>query len=201
MIGRLRGTIAAVGEGQALIDVNGVGYEVIVPLSTLDRLGPAGQSIFLLTHLHIREQEHTLFGFLTHEERDLFRLLINRVSGVGPKLALSILGGMSVPAFKTAVVQGDLTLLSKIKGVGRKTAERVVLELKDKVGVAEAWKAASSPLKPTEEQRRQTDAILALISLGYKQSEAAKAVTDCVAILGHTATVEDLVRKSLGQLQ
>jgi Holliday junction DNA helicase RuvA len=201
MITFLRGILQDNLSSQIAVDVNGVGYEVIVPLSTLDRLGPSGQSIFLLTHLHIREQEHTLYGFLTHEERDLFRLLINRVSGVGPKLALSVLGGMSVPAFKTAVVQGDLTLLSKIKGVGRKTAERVVLELKDKVGVAEAWKAASSALKPTEDQRRQTDAVLALISLGYKQSEAAKAVTDCVNILGAGSTVEELVRKSLGQLQ
>ena len=201
MITFLRGILQDNLSSQIAVDVNGVGYEVIVTLSTLDRLGPSGQSIFLLTHLHIREQEHTLYGFLTHEERDLFRLLINRVSGVGPKLALSVLGGMSVPAFKTAVVQGDLTLLSKIKGVGRKTAERVVLELKDKVGVAEAWKAASSALKPTEDQRRQTDAVLALISLGYKQSEAAKAVTDCVNILGAGSTVEELVRKSLGQLQ
>ena len=201
MITFLRGILQDNLSSQIAVDVNGVGYEVIVPLSTLDRLGPSGQSIFLLTHLHIREQEHTLYGFLTHEERDLFRLLINRVSGIGPKLALSVLGGMSVPAFKTAVVQGDLTLLSKIKGVARKTAERIVLELKDKVGVAEAWKAASSALKPTEDQRRQTDAVLALISLGYKQSEAAKAVTDCVNILGAGSTVEELVRKSLGQLQ
>ena len=201
MITFLRGILQDNLSSQIAVDVNGVGYEVIVPLSTLDRLGPSGQSIFLLTHLHIREQEHTLYGFLTHEERDLFRLLINRVSGIGPKLALSVLGGMSVPAFKTAVVQGDLTLLSKLKGVGRKTAERIVLELKDKVGVAEAWKAASSALKPTEDQRRQTDAVLALISLGYKQSEAAKAVTDCVNILGAGSTVEELVRKSLGQLQ
>jgi len=201
MITFLRGILQDNLSSQIAVDVNGVGYEVIVPLSTLDRLGPAGKSVFLLTHLHIREQEHTLYGFISSEERDLFRLLINRVSGVGPKLALSILGGMSVPAFKSAVVQGDLTLLSKIKGVGRKTAERIVLELKDKVGVAEAWRAASDLHKPTDEQRRQTDAVLALISLGYKQGEAAKAVTDCVTLLGSAATVEELVRKSLAQLQ
>ncbi len=201
MITFLRGILQDNLSSQIAIDVNGVGYEVIVPLSTLERLGPSGKSVFLLTHLHIREQEHTLYGFMTPEERDLFRLLINRVSGVGPKVALSILGGMSVQDFKNAVVHGDLALLSKIKGVGRKTAERIVLELKDKVGVAEAWKAAASLQKPSEEQRRQTDAVLALISLGYKQSEAAKAVTDCVTILGITATVEDLVRKSLAQLQ
>jgi len=201
MITFLRGILQDNLSSQIAVDVNGVGYEVIVPLSTLERLGPAGKSVFLLTHLHIREQEHTLYGFMTPEERDLFRLLINRVSGVGPKVALSILGGMSVADFKTAVVHGDLALLGKVKGVGRKTAERIVLELKDKVGVAEAWKAAASLQKPSEEQRRQTDAVLALISLGYKQSEAAKAVTDCVTILGATATVEDLVRKSLAQLQ
>ncbi|MBU6301204.1 MAG: Holliday junction branch migration protein RuvA [Verrucomicrobia bacterium] len=201
MITFLRGILQDNLSSQIAVDVNGVGYEVIVPLSTLDRLGPAGNSVFLLTHLHIREQEHTLYGFLSPEERDLFRLLINRVSGVGPKVALSILGGMSVSAFKTAVVQGDLALLSKVKGVGRRTAERIVLELKDKVGVTEAWKAASSSHPPTEDQRRQTDAILALISLGYKQAEAAKAVSDCVTILGPSTSVEDLVRKSLAQLQ
>jgi Holliday junction DNA helicase RuvA len=201
MITFLRGILQDNLSSQIAIDVQGVGYEVIVPLSTLDRLGPAGQPVFLLTHLHIREQEHVLYGFLTPEERDLFRLLINRVSGVGPKVALSILGGMTVGAFQTAVVHGDLALLSKVKGVGRKTAERIILELKDKVGVAEAWKAAASPQKPTEEQARQTDAVLALIALGYKQGEAAKAVTDCAAKLGPGATVEDLVRKSLAVLQ
>jgi Holliday junction DNA helicase RuvA len=201
MITFLRGILQDNLSSQIAVDVNGVGYEVIVPLSTLERLGPAGKSVFLLTHLHIREQEQTLYGFISPEERDLFRLLINRVSGVGPKVALSILGGMSVPSFKTAVVQGDLAVLSKVKGVGRKTAERIVFELKDKVGVTEAWKAADSLQKPTENQRRQTDAILALISLGYKQGEAAKAVSDCVTILGEGATVEDLVRRSLAQLQ
>ncbi len=201
MITFLRGILQDNLSSQIAVDVNGVGYEVIVPLSTLDRLGPPGQSVLILTHLHIREQEHTLYGFLTPEERDLFRLLINRVSGVGPKVALSILGGMAVGAFKTAVVQGDLTLLAKVKGVGRKTAERIVLELKDKVGVTEAWRAASATQKPTEEQARHTDAVLALISLGYKQGEASKAVSDCVTRLGPGASVEELVRKSLALLQ
>lgn len=186
---------------QVAVDVNGVGYEVIVPLSTLESLGKPGDTILILTHDHVREQEHTLFGFRTAEERDLFRLLIDRVTGVGPKLALSVLSGMPVEEFKASVVKGDVKAISRIKGVGTKTAERMVLELKDKVGVAAAWEAASGPIKPTPAQARHTDAVLALISLGYKQGEAAKAVTSVVREHGEEICVEDLVRRSLRALQ
>src|SRR6187402_3254954 len=177
MITFLRGRLASSLPDRACIDVGGVGYEVYVPVSTYDRLGETGREVTLLTHFHVREQEQALYGFATDEERDLFRLLINRVTGIGPKMGLAILSGMSVRDFKRHVVQGDTAALSKISGVGKKTAERIILELKDKVGVGEAWKdtAPGAPVT-TPQQAVANDVILALINLGYKQVEAQKAV-------------------------
>jgi Holliday junction DNA helicase RuvA len=177
MITFLRGRLASSLPDRACIDVGGVGYEVYVPVSTYDRLGETGREVTLLTHFHVREQEQTLYGFATDEERDLFRLLINRVTGVGPKMGLAILSGMSVRDFKRHVVHGDIAALSKISGVGKKTAERIILELKDKVGVGEAWKdTAPGAPAATPQQAVANDVILALINLGYKQVEAQKAV-------------------------
>ena len=137
-----------------MIDVGGVGYEVFIPLSSYDKLPPVGQSIHILTHLAVREDAHVLYGFMTLAERDLFRLLVNNVSGIGPKLALAVLSGMSVTSFKSAVVNSDIAAISKISGLGKKTAERIVLELKDKLGVAAAWEAASATHAPTPETKR-----------------------------------------------
>lgn len=184
---------------RATIDVNGVGYEVLVPLSTYDALGEVGRPVRILTHLHIRENEHTLYGFGTDDERDLFRLLIGRVTGIGPKLAMAVLSGMSVTGFKGAVVNNDITSLSKISGLGKKTAERIVLELKDKVGVAAAWEVASSGHSPSPDAAAQNDAVLALISLGYKQVDAQKAVrklADSVE-LGASPGIDDYIRGAL----
>jgi Holliday junction DNA helicase RuvA len=185
---------------QATIDVNGVGYEVLIPLSSYDKLPAAGHAIEILTHLHVREDAHTLYGFMTAAERDLFRLLVNHVSGIGPKLALAVLSGMSVNNFKTAVVNSDVTSLSKISGVGKKTAERMVLELKDKVGVAAAWEAASAAHAPTVEQEQVNEAVLALIALGYKQVDAHKTVRDLQEGEGAGKTAEELVKLALKRL-
>lgn len=181
MITFLRGNLSESLPDRVTVDVGGVGYEVLVPVSTYDKMPGEGQPVTLLTHFHVREQEHLLFGFATAEERDLFRLLINRVSGVGPKMGLGILSGMSVRDFKRNVVSADVTALSKIKGVGKKTAERIIVELKDNVGVTDAWKEASGApagtapaLSPV--QSVANDVILGLINLGYKQVEAQKAV-------------------------
>ncbi len=176
MIHFLRGTLAQSLPDRVVIDVNGVGYECLVPTSTFDALGPEGTSIKLLTHFHVREQEHSLFGFANDEERDLFRLLIDRVSGIGPKMALSILSGMPVSDFKSCVINGDITALSRIKGVGKKTAERMVVELKDKVGVAAAWQEAKAAASLPPLQAMANDVVLALINLGYKQVDATKVV-------------------------
>jgi len=185
---------------QATIEVNGVGYEVFIPLSSYDKLPAIGQSIEMLTHLHVREDAHILYGFMTTPEGDLFRLLVNHVSGIGPKLALAVLSGMSVNNFKTAVVNNDVASLSKISGLGKKTAERIVLELKDKVGVAAAWEAASAAHAPTPEQEQANEAVLALIALGYKQIDAHKAVRDLQEKEAAGKTAEELVRLALKRL-
>src|SRR5437868_5010848 len=155
MITFLDGKLVNALPTQATVDVNGVGYEVFIPLSSYDKLPSAGQPVRILTHLHVREDAHILYGFMSASERDLFRLLVNNVSGIGPKLALAVLSGMSVNNFKAAVVNSDVTALSKISGLGKKTAERIVLELKDKVGVAAAWEASSATHAPTPEQERE----------------------------------------------
>ena len=200
MITFLHGRLAHALPTQATIDVNGVGYEVLIPLSSYDRLPAAGHSVEILTHLHVREDAHTLYGFMTAAERDLFRLLVNHVSGIGPKLALAVLSGMSVNNFKTAVVNSDVASLSKISGVGKKTAERMVLELKDKVGVAAAWEAASPAHAPTPEQEQANEAVLALIALGYKQVDAHKTVRDLQEREGAGKTAEQLVKMALKKL-
>ena len=148
----------------------------------------------------MREDAQILYGFMTAAERDLFRLLVNHVSGIGPKLALAVLSGMSVSYFKSAVVNSDVASLSKISGLGKKTAERIVLELKDKLGVAAAWEVASGAQAPTPEQEQANEAVLALIALGYKQVEAHKAVRDIQQSGKEIATAEDLVRLTLQRL-
>jgi Holliday junction DNA helicase RuvA len=197
MIAFLEGVLAEALPTQIVVNVHGVGYQVLIPLSSFDRLPQPGSSVKILTHLVVREDAHLLFGFFTAGERDLFTLLLHHVTGVGPKMALAVLSGMSLEMFKAAVVVGDIAAISRIKGVGKKTAERIVLELKDKVGVAAEWEAASAANAPTGRERALTDAVLALISLGYKQVEAHKAVKQ---VLDHNAAVtetEDLVRLAL----
>jgi Holliday junction DNA helicase RuvA len=199
MIAFLDGELVEALPTQVVISVNGVGYLVQIPLSSFDQLPGAGSRVRLLTHLVVREDAHLLFGFATAAERDLFRLLMQHVSGVGPKLALAVLSGMSVSGFKSAVVHGDVAALAKVSGLGKKTAERIILELKDKVGVAAAWEAAAAGR--SDDQARINDAVLALISLGFKQVEAQKAVKEVLS-RGNLVSggAEDLVRQALKQL-
>ena len=196
MITYLDGVLREVLPTQVVVEVHGVGYEVLIPLSSYDRLPQPGQPVRLLTHLQVREDAHILFGFASAEERDLFRLLLTRVSGVGPKLALAVLSGMDVVRFKAAVVDSDIASIAKISGLGKKTAERIVLELKDKLGVAAAWEAASADKAPSPEARAANDAVLALIALGYKQVDAAKSVRE-VGLKNKEAGTEELVRLAL----
>src|SRR5437867_4850860 len=197
MITFLDGKLVNALPTQAIVDVGGVGYEVFIPLSSYDKLPAAGQSIRILTHLAVREDAHVLYGFMTPAERDLFRLLVNHVSGIRPKLALAVLSGMSVNNFKAAVVNNEVALLSKVSGVGKKTAERMVLELKDRVGVAAAWEAASATHAPTPEQEQANEAVLALIALGYKQVDAHRLVRDLQEREGAGKSAEELVKMAL----
>ena len=197
MITFLHGKLVEALPTQVTVDVNGVGYDALIPLSSFDKLPQPGQSIKLLTQLVVREDSHTLYGFMSSEERDLFRLLIHTVSGIGPKTALNVLSGISVTAFRGAVASGDLKSLSKISGVGKKTAERIVVELKDKIGMAGAWEAASAKHGLSADEQRINDAVLALVALGFKQIEAHDAVRGAQAMLGVQASVEELVRVCL----
>lgn len=200
MITFLEGTLIESLPTHVVIGVHGVGYHVFIPLSSYDKLPPTGQPIKILTHLQVREDAHILYGFMTHAERDLFRLLIDHVSGIGPKTALDVLSGITVTNFKAAVIAGDAGLLAKTKGIGKKTAERIIVELKDKVGVAAAWEAASAAHAPTPQDAQIADAVLALISLGYKQVDAHKAVKAAAEKLGPAPATEDLVRTALKAL-
>lgn len=195
MITFLEGTLVEALPTHVVVGVHGVGYHVAIPLSSYDRLPAVGQPIKILTHLQVREDAHVLFGFMSQAERDLFRLLVANVSGIGPKTALDVLSGTTVANFKAAVVAGDAGLLAKTKGIGKKTAERIIVELKDKVGVAAAWEAASAGHAPTPEEAKVNDAVLALISLGYKQVDAHKVVKQVWDRGGRE--VEDLVRQAL----
>lgn len=205
MIAFVRGKLAESLPNQVTVDVNGVGYQAFVPLSTFDKLPHPGTEVKLLTHYHVTERDHVLYGFLTAEERDLFRLLIDRVSGIGPKLALAVLSGMPVVDFKDAVIRSDLAALSRMKGVGKKTAERIVLELQDKVGVVQTWQESKTAHADHDASRQaQTDAVLGLIALGFKQNEAQKAITDLLKQSGPDApklTADKLIRDALRVLQ
>ena|ERR1017187_1583361 len=197
MITFLHGKLVESLPTHVVVDVNGVGYEALIPLSSFDKLPPPGGTLKLLTQLIVREDAHILYGFMTPEERDLFRLLISYVSGIGPKTALNILSGMNPVAFRGAVANGDVKALSQISGVGKKTAERIIVELKDKIGIAGAWEASSARRSLSPEEQRLNDAVLALLALGFKQVEAHDAVRGAQAVLGAQTTVEDLVRACL----
>lgn len=197
MIGFLHGKLLDVLPTQVIVDVNGIGYEVLIPLSSFDKLPAPGEQLKLLTHLAVREDAHVLYGFMTRAERELFRLLIQTVTGVGPKMALNILSGMSVTAFAGAVSAGDTRALSQVSGVGKKTAERIILELRDKIGVAGAWEAASAKRALSAEDQKINDAVLALVALGFKQVEAHDLVRGVLKTQGPDLNVEDLVRACL----
>lgn len=193
MIAFLRGMVAESYPQRLILDVHGVGYEVLVPLSTFDRLNPLpGRELTLKTYLHIRENMQVLYGFASDAERDIFLLLIDRVSGIGPATAIAILGSLSVEQFKQAVVSSDVSGIARAKGVGKKTAERIVLELKDKVGLAATWEAQAQG----STSQAAGDAELALIALGFKQVESRKAIA--AHLKDHAdADVDELIRAAL----
>jgi Holliday junction DNA helicase RuvA len=197
MINFLHGKLVEALPTQVTVDVNGVGYEALIPLSSFDKLPVPGSEVKLLTHLAIRDDAHVLYGFMSAQEREMFRLLINTVSGIGPKIALSILSGMNVTALRGAVANSDVKALAQISGVGKKTAERIVVELRDKIGAAGSWEALSAARALSPADQKMNDAVLALLALGFKQPEAHEAVRAVAGTLGEKATVEDLVRACL----
>ncbi|EZH78209.1 MAG: Holliday junction branch migration protein RuvA [Pseudomonas sp.] len=197
MIGRLRGTLAEKQPPHLLLDVNGVGYELEVPMTTLYRLPAVGEPLSLHTHQVVREDAHLLYGFFEKRERELFRELI-RLNGVGPKLALALMSGLEVDELVRCVQAQDTAALVKVPGVGKKTAERLLVELKDRF---KAWESIPSiaplvvePQLAQAVSSAENDAVSALISLGYKPQEASRAVA---AVKEDGMSSEDLIRRAL----
>lgn len=190
MIGAVRGRIASKTPPQLTVDVGGLGYELEAPMSTFFHLPPVGAEVSLLTHLVVREDAHVLYAFATEEERRLFRSLI-RVSGVGPKIALALLSGMSVAAFTRCVQSEDVAALTRVPGVGRKTAERLIVEMRDRLSPpAPPPGSAPAPVSDSPEG----EAFGALVALGYRAAEATRLLK---AVEPGTYTTEELIRRAL----
>jgi Holliday junction DNA helicase RuvA len=192
MIAQICGRLAHKSPEEIIIDCNGVGYGVRVPLSTFYELPDIGAEVVLRVHTHVREDALHLYGFLTVKEKDLFGLLIG-VSGVGPRLAINVLSGIATHDLERALQEGDLLSLTRIPGVGRKTAERMLVELKDKVSAPGAGPAAGIPMR----DGKVKDALSALVNLGYQRGIAEEAVRDCVRQHGEELSLEELLKESL----
>ena len=196
MITHLVGTIIESTPAQVVIEVSGVGYELQIPSSSFSSLPQPGKQAKILTHLAVREDAHILYGFATSEEREVFRILINTVSGIGPRIALNVLSGMNPADFAQAVSEADTKRLSQISGLGKKTAERIVVELKDKL----KHLAVGSSQKEETNQSTGThtnDAVAALVSLGYKAADASKRVEAAAKMLGDQTSLDRLIRAAL----
>ena len=189
MIGSLRGRIASKTPPQLTVDVGGLGYELEAPMSTFFHLPAVGEEVRLLTHLVVREDAHVLYGFATEEERRLFRSLI-KVSGVGPRIALALLSGISVSAFAQCVLNEDISALTRVPGVGRKTAERLIVEMRDRLAAPQTTPGA--PLAAPA--RAEGEAYGALVALGYRPAEAARLLK---AVGPGTHSTEELIRRAL----
>jgi Holliday junction DNA helicase RuvA len=190
LIGFLHGRIAAKTAPVVTLDVGGVGYELEAPMSTFLNLPAVGESVHLITHLVVREDAHILYGFATEEERRLFRNLL-KVSGVGPKIALGVLSGMSVQGFARCVLGEEVTTLTRIPGVGRKTAERLIIEMRDRVQGPSATAGSAAPSTVGDPQSEAFDA---LVALHYKPAEATRLLK---GIAAGTHTTEELIRLAL----
>ena len=203
MIDRLSGLLVDCDLTQAVIDVNGVGYAVLIPMSTYDKLPHAGSEVKLLIHMHVREDALQLFGFADETQRRLFRLLIT-VSGIGCRLALNVLSCMSVESFCRTVLDGDIKLLTRVNGLGKRSAERLIVELREKVAEIEpaaAYPSAKGGDTSIVNRAEARDAIAALETLGFKSDKARKTVQAiCVEAGDSGIKAEDLIRKALKAL-
>lgn len=200
MIISIQGLLTSATPLHAIVELNGFGYEVNIPVTTAEKLPPPGTTVKLHTLVIYREDAQTLYGFATAAERDFFRLMIENVTGVGPKMALSIMSLLSLPSLEGAIRSGDIGTLSKCPGIGRKTAERLVVELRAKVGATDSTDAGAvgtAVLDRTEGAGGHRDAVAALVALGYKGADADQAVRRAGLTLGGQATTEALIKKAL----
>jgi holliday junction DNA helicase RuvA len=196
MICFLEGRVAELQPTRLVLDVHGVGYEVWIPLSSYDRLPGVDKTARVFTHHHVREDAQLLFGFSTAAEKRMFELLLE-VSGIGPKTALGALSGMTVRELTACIAGNDVKRLSSISGIGKKTAERIVVDLKDKLGKAEVLEALHGGGAPAPQDALLRDAVLALVALGFKQPDAFARVQKALAKPGLERTVEAVVREAL----
>ena len=203
MIVKIIGTILEQSPLTVVIETGGLGYEVNIPLSTAEKLPNVGKECSLFIHAVYREDSAVLYGFISRSDRDFFQLLVEKVSGIGPKIGISILSRMSVELLQNAIICSDISLLSKCPGIGKKTAERLVVELKDKIGYQDANyiqsndSAAATPLSDRNYSNFK-DAVSSLIALGYKPTESDNLIRGAIAKLSASASVEEIIRKALG---
>ena len=198
MITSIQGILTESGLVRAVVEVGGLGYEVHVPVTTAERLPPKGGTVKLHTLAIYRDDSQALYGFATQEDRDFFRLMIENVTGIGPKVALSIMSRLSLPLLQGAIRSGDIATLSKCPGIGKKTAERLVIELKSRVGAAGGAVGAVLAAGAPGEASPHADAVAALVALGYRTGDADEAVRHAALALGAKATTEAQIKKALG---
>ena len=201
MIGRISGVLAESSFTEVIVDVNGVGYLIFIPMSTYDTLPKLGGKVTLMTHLNVREDALDLYGFASTEEKELFTLL-RTVSGVGPKVALNILSSMSVDNFCSAVANGDVKVITTLKGLGKKTAERLVLELKGKIGSVSPSAELGENAKPDSKLSKAIDdATLALVQLGFKYENASTSVHAMAKELPEAeCSTENLIKQAISSI-
>lgn len=196
MIAYLKGQLIKSAPDHVVIEVNGIGYRVFIPLSSYENLPPPGEEMSILTYLHVREDELSLYGFIAEEERQLFKMLLG-VSKIGPKVALAILGGIPVSSFKHAIVSGDARLLSTIHGIGQKTAERLIVELKDKITLIPRLQEEAARVRLVEGDKKISDVLEALISLGCSHAKAHRAIKKALGNIEPESSTEELLKESL----
>lgn len=180
-----------------VLDVSGVGYEVHIPITTAEKVPAAGNECRLFIHAVYREDNASLYGFAEKSDRDFFRLLVEKVSGIGPKIGIAILSRMSVEHLRNAIANADVTTLSKCPGIGKKTAERLIIELKDKVGLSNSAPGSTAENSISMGSNALQDAVTSLIVLGYKQADADKLIRKAASQLSSDASVEELVKVAL----
>lgn len=194
----LSGKIVRKEPTRLVLEVNGVGYDLAIPLSTFHSLGAAGESVRLWTHFAVREDHHQLFGFKTDEERSVFRLLLS-VAGIGPKMSLAVLSGIGLAELRKAIIDGSVQTLTAISGIGRKTAERLIVELREKILLLDPREAGPGRDRVSTDDPLIEDSLEALVSLGYRRPEARRALQKVLSEkgTGTTLSIENLIRASL----
>jgi holliday junction DNA helicase RuvA len=200
MIAKISGILESVNLTEVIVDVNGIGYEIIIPLSTYDKLPRESEKVSFFTYLHVREDAMTLYGFATLDEKGLYKILIS-VSGIGPKLALKILSSISISSFCEAVSNGDIKTLMRINGLGKRSSERLIVELKDKIKTFAPETVYQSGNISKDISKQEEEAVLALVQLGFKYETARKSVMKISSSLSsEEANSENLIRKTLQSL-